>query len=97
MISSATGKEALFLSDREESIIVDIFKNIEREYQSNIDKFTQELIIAQMELLLIYSERFYERQFLPGKNRAMNYSINLKKSFHSISTMEIFWKMESRL
>ncbi|AZB33910.1 helix-turn-helix domain-containing protein [Chryseobacterium bernardetii] len=60
-------KEALFLSDREESIIVDIFKNIEREYQSNIDKFTQELIIAQMELLLIYSERFYERQFLTRK------------------------------
>lgn len=60
-------KEALFLSDREESIIVDIFKNIEREYQSNIDKFTQELIIAQMELLLIYSDRFYERQFLTRK------------------------------
>ncbi|SDJ36716.1 helix-turn-helix domain-containing protein [Chryseobacterium jejuense] len=60
-------KEALFLSDREETIIVDIFKNIEREYQSNIDKFTQELIIAQIELLLIYSERFYERQFLTRK------------------------------
>ncbi|WP_300686319.1 AraC family transcriptional regulator [Chryseobacterium sp.] len=60
-------KEALFLSDREEKIIVDIFKNIEREYQSNIDKFTQELIIAQIELLLIYSERFYERQFLTRK------------------------------
>ncbi|ASK32537.1 AraC family transcriptional regulator [Chryseobacterium sp. T16E-39] len=60
-------KEALFLSDKEEQTIVDIFKSIEKEYQSNIDKFTQELIVAQIELLLIYSERFYERQFLTRK------------------------------
>ncbi|CEJ69881.1 Regulatory protein SoxS [Chryseobacterium oranimense G311] len=59
--------EALFLSDREEKVVVDILKNIEREYQSNIDKFSQELIIAQIELLLIYSERFYERQFFTRK------------------------------
>jgi AraC family transcriptional regulator, transcriptional activator of pobA len=59
--------EALFLSDKEEKIIVDILQNIEKEYQSNIDKFSQELIIAQLEMLLIYSERFYERQFLTRK------------------------------
>jgi len=59
--------EALFLSDKEEKVIVNILQNIEREYQSNIDKFSQELIIAQLEMLLIYSERFYERQFLTRK------------------------------
>ncbi len=59
--------EALFLSDKEEKVILDILKNIEKEYRSNIDKFSQELIIAQIELLLIYSERFYERQFLTRK------------------------------
>ena len=59
--------EALFLSDKEEKIIVDLFKNIEREYQNNMDKFTQELIVAQLELFLIYAERFYERQFLTRK------------------------------
>ncbi|MFC4209901.1 helix-turn-helix domain-containing protein [Pedobacter petrophilus] len=59
--------EALFLSDKEEKVIVDVLENIEKEYQSNIDKFSQELIIAQIELLLIYSERFYERQFLTRK------------------------------
>ncbi len=59
--------EALFLSEKEENIIVGLFKNIEKEYQNNIDKFTQELIIAQLELFLIYSERFYERQFLTRK------------------------------
>lgn len=59
--------EALFLSDKEEKIIVDLFRNIEREYQNNMDKFTQELIVAQLELFLIYAERFYERQFLTRK------------------------------
>lgn len=59
--------EALFLSDKEEKIIVDLFKNIEKEYQTNIDKFTQELIVAQLELFLIYAERFYERQFFTRK------------------------------
>lgn len=55
--------EALFLSDKEEKTIVDILLRIENEYRSNMDKFSQSLIIAQIELLLIYSERFYERQF----------------------------------
>jgi AraC family transcriptional regulator, transcriptional activator of pobA len=59
--------EALFLSDKEEKIIVDILLKIEQEYQSNMDKFSQELIVAQLEMLLIYSERFYERQFLTRK------------------------------
>jgi len=59
--------EALFLSDKEEKIIADMLQHIEKEYQSNIDKFSGELIIAQLEMLLIYSERFYERQFLTRK------------------------------
>lgn len=59
--------EALFLSDKEEKTIVDILLSIEKEYQYNIDKFSQELIIAQIEMLLIYAERFYERQFLTRK------------------------------
>lgn len=59
--------EALFLSEKEETIIVDLFKNMEKEYRNNMDKFTQELIVAQLELFLIYSERFYERQFFTRK------------------------------
>ncbi|GGI28685.1 helix-turn-helix domain-containing protein [Pedobacter mendelii] len=62
-----SANEALFLSDREEQIIVNILQNIQKEYQSNIDKFSQEIIIAQLEMLLIYSERFYERQFITRK------------------------------
>ncbi|PBQ30930.1 AraC family transcriptional regulator [Sphingobacteriaceae bacterium] len=79
--------EALFLSDKEEKVIVDILQNIEKEYQSNIDKFSQDLIVAQIELLLIYSERFYERQFLTRKKSNHEILISfeevLSKSFES--------------
>ena len=56
--------EALFLSDKEESIIANILSNIKQEYQSNIDKFSQNIILSQVELLLNYAERFYDRQFI---------------------------------
>lgn len=56
--------EALFLSEKEEAMVVEIFKSIQREYQANIDKFSQNIIITQIELLLQYTERFYERQFI---------------------------------
>ncbi|RWY51613.1 helix-turn-helix domain-containing protein [Mucilaginibacter gilvus] len=59
--------EALHLSDREEAIIIAILKNIAQEYRSNIDRFSQDLIITQVELLLTYAERFYHRQFLTRK------------------------------
>lgn len=59
--------EALFLSDKEEGTVIGIMQNIEHEYHANIDKFSQDVIIAQLELLLTYSERFYSRQFITRK------------------------------
>jgi AraC-like DNA-binding protein len=59
--------EALFLSDKEETTIINIMQNIAQEYHSNIDKFSQDVIIAQLELLLTYAERFYHRQFITRK------------------------------
>jgi len=59
--------EALFLSPKEEATIIGIMRNIEQEYRSNIDKFSQPVIIAQIELLLTYAERFYTRQFITRK------------------------------
>ncbi len=59
--------EALFLSEKEESTIIGIMQNIQQEYHSNIDKFSQDIIISQFEVLLNYSERFYHRQFITRK------------------------------
>ncbi|SEQ44172.1 helix-turn-helix domain-containing protein [Neolewinella agarilytica] len=60
-------REALFLSEKEETVINEILQNIQTEYQSNIDQFSQQIIINQLELLLSYAERFYQRQFLTRK------------------------------
>lgn len=59
--------EALFLSDKEEQTIVNLVGNIAHEYHANIDKFSQNIIISQLELLLNYAERFYHRQFITRK------------------------------
>jgi len=59
--------EALFLSDKEETAIIGIMQSIEQEYKSNIDKFSQSIIIAQLELLFVQSDRFYHRQFITRK------------------------------
>lgn len=58
--------EALHLSQQEEQNIVEIFQKIEKEYQ-HIDKHTQDIILSQIDLLLNYCNRFYERQFITRK------------------------------
>ncbi|MFC4163537.1 helix-turn-helix domain-containing protein [Epilithonimonas zeae] len=62
-----TINEALFLSDKEETMINGIVENIKNEYQTNIDQFSQDIIISHLETLLNYSERFYQRQFITRK------------------------------
>jgi AraC family transcriptional activator of pobA len=64
---SYSTREALFLSEQEETIVLAIVENIKREYQNNIDKFTEQIIISQIESLLSYADRFYHRQFLTRK------------------------------
>jgi len=62
-----SANEALFLSGKEETTIGSIAQLIKQEYHANIDKFSQGLIVAQIELLLQYCDRFYNRQFLTRK------------------------------
>ena len=59
--------EALHLSAEEEDNMIAILNKIDKECV-HIDKHTQEIILAQIELLLNYSKRFYERQFITRKN-----------------------------
>jgi AraC family transcriptional regulator, transcriptional activator of pobA len=59
--------EALFLSEKEETMIVGIIQQIQQEYGAPIDKFTQNIIIAQLDVLLNYADRFYQRQFITRK------------------------------
>jgi AraC family transcriptional activator of pobA len=60
--------EALFLSEKEKDVVIGLFKNIEMELDSAIDLFSQEVVVSQLELLLSYSKRFYNRQFITRKS-----------------------------
>ncbi|HET7001653.1 MAG TPA: helix-turn-helix transcriptional regulator [Puia sp.] len=64
---SYTVKEALHLSKKEEMMIISTMKNIMKEYSSRIDNYSQDVIVSQIELLLNYSNRFYNRQFITRK------------------------------
>ena len=56
--------ENLFLSDKEEAIINNIILTVKQEYDGNIDKFSKQIILSQIESLLNYADRFYNRQFI---------------------------------
>jgi AraC family transcriptional activator of pobA len=60
--------EALHLSEKEEVMATSIVQNIAQEYQSVIDNYSQDVIISQIELLLNYCNRFYNRQFITRKS-----------------------------
>lgn len=59
--------EALHLSAEEEDDLMTILKKIDKECL-HIDRYTQDIVLSQIELLLNYSNRFYERQFITRKN-----------------------------
>lgn len=55
--------EALHLSQRERQLVLDCFEKIQQELEHAIDKHSKQLIAMNIELLLNYCLRFYERQF----------------------------------
>lgn len=64
---SYTANEALHLSEKEEKTIFDIIANVEQEIDINMDSFTQGLLVSNLDLLLKYCDRYYNRQFLTRK------------------------------
>ena len=64
---SYTVNEALHLSDEEDKTIEIIIQNIQREINSRLDNFSQDVIASNLELLLSYCNRFYSRQFITRK------------------------------
>lgn len=61
---SYASKEALHLSAEERNILQDYMEKITNELKHPIDKFSKSLIISNIEVLLNYCMRFYERQFI---------------------------------
>lgn len=64
---SYAAHEALHLSDLEAETIEEVMDTIRKEYNSRIDIYSQDILISQIELLLNYCNRFYNRQFITRK------------------------------
>lgn len=61
---SYSSNEALHLSERERRVVTDCLEKIRMELEHPIDKHSKQLIATNIELLLNYCVRFYERQFI---------------------------------
>ena len=70
--------EALHLSEEEEKMMEGIMKNIQKEYQSSIDQYSQDVMVSHLELLLNYSNRFYNRQFITRKTASNDLLVKLE-------------------
>lgn len=70
--------EALHLSEKEESMLESILQNIEHEYNTSIDVFSQDVMVSHLELLLNYSNRFYNRQFITRKMASNDLLVRLE-------------------
>ena len=56
--------EALHISDNEKLTIQAVLNTIQQEYSLNIDVFSHDLIVSNIEVFLNYLKRFYGRQFI---------------------------------
>jgi AraC-like DNA-binding protein len=66
---SYENNEALHLSDREKETITSVITKIKEEYESNIDEFSQDVLVANIDLLLSYTQRYYSRQFITRRTQ----------------------------
>jgi AraC family transcriptional regulator, transcriptional activator of pobA len=86
---SYSANEALYLSEKEKKTITEVFNHILQELDGTIDDFSQHVMISHIEVLLNYSNRFYNRQFITRK--AANYDILTKLE----SLLDDYFKNES--
>jgi AraC-like DNA-binding protein len=81
--------EALHLSEDERKTIEELLDKIIKEYSQNIDKHSQNLIISNIELLLDYCTRFYDRQFYTRTNINVDFVSKFEKLLKSYYETDI--------
>ncbi|MBT29145.1 MAG: AraC family transcriptional regulator [Thalassobius sp.] len=85
--------EALHVSEDEEQNITELAKKIEKEYTQNIDRHSQNLIISNIQLMLDYCIRYYDRQFYTrtnlNKDLVSQFEQLLSEYFDSDKVLEI--------
>ena len=74
--------EALHLSEQEKQTLLAVLSQMENEYNTNIDHYSHDLIISNIELLLNYCRRFYGRQFITRRNQSNDLIVKFEKLLH---------------
>jgi AraC-like DNA-binding protein len=75
--------EALHLSDKEKETLLDCVIKLENELTVNIDKHSQTLITSNIELLLNYCNRYYDRQFITRKKANTDLLVRFENSLNN--------------
>jgi len=76
---SYEANEALHISEKERQVVIDCLKKISQELHQSIDKHSKTLISNNIELLLNYCLRFYDRQFITRSIVNKDYLIKFEK------------------
>lgn len=80
---SYNANEALHLSAKEEHFCVELTRKIQEEYSQNMDQHSHTLIITNLELLLNYCLRFYDRQFYTRTNIHKDFVIEFEAALRA--------------
>jgi AraC-like DNA-binding protein len=84
--------EALILSQEEETEIENLFKSIQSEYHRPIDRFSKDVLISKIDLMLTLCNRFYHRQFItrktPNSDLLTKFEILLDEYFNAEKNIE---------
>lgn len=79
--------EALILSEEEEQSMNELFRTIQVEYDRTLDSFSQDVLVSQIDLLLTFCNRYYNRQFLtrskPNNELLAKFETLLHQYFYS--------------
>jgi len=85
--------EALHLSDREKNSLAELVQKIEEEINLNTDMHTQALIVSNLELILNYCTRYYDRQFYTrsdqNKDLVSRFESFLKEYFNTARQLDL--------
>ncbi|SEJ42475.1 AraC-type DNA-binding protein [Dyadobacter koreensis] len=87
--------EALHLSEKEEQIIERIMTDIRNEYRQPIDAFSQDVIISHLEVLLNYSNRYYNRQFITRNSSEEDLIVRFEELTKNIFQQELVSQIPS--
>jgi AraC family transcriptional regulator, transcriptional activator of pobA len=86
---SYSSNEALHVSEKEKQILLEVMKKIEYELKQSIDKHSKTLIANNIELLLNYCLRFYDRQFITRSLQNKDILVRFEKLLDNYFQLEI--------